>query len=69
MPGTTFTTTTAKTSVENIVDRILRWKKITRDDQRLLMSALLSRNSIGQQEKSQIDRVFDALNSGLLRVV
>lgn len=69
MPGTTATTKPAKSSVEMTVDRILRWKKITRDDQHLLMSTLLSKNSLSMQEKSQIDRVFDALNSGLLRVV
>jgi len=66
MPGTTVT---SKTSVERIVERILKWKKITPIDQSLLMSALLSKDCISQQEKSQIDRLFDALNSGLLRVV
>ena len=63
------TTVTPNNSVETIVNRIMKWKRITRLDQNLLMSELLSKESIGHEDKLQIDRLFDALNKGLLRVV
>jgi len=66
MPGTT---NISRTSVDSIVNRIFRWKKITRNDQHLLMSALLAKESISPEEKYQIDRVFDAVNSGFLKVL
>ncbi|MBK4729705.1 hypothetical protein JJD41_07460 [Oxynema sp. CENA135] len=70
---TTFapTTPTAKTTgtVEQIVDRICRHRKISRYDQQLLMSALLSKDAISENERSQINRVFDNLQRGCLRVV
>jgi hypothetical protein len=33
------------------------------------MSALLAKESISPEEKYQIDRVFDAVNSGFLKVL
>ena len=60
---------TSKTSVDRIVDRILKWKTITRIDQNMLMSELLAQECISQKDKFHIDRLFDALNSGLLKVV
>ncbi len=66
MPGTTVT---SRNSVDRIVERILKWKKITRIDQNMLMSELLSKECISQKDKYHIDRLFDELNSGLLKVV
>ncbi len=58
-----------KLSVENIVERILAFRQITRTDQRLLMAALLSKDSFNENEQSQINLVFDRLQRGLIRVV
>lgn len=66
MPGTN---KISKTSVERIVNRIFQRKKITKNDQRLLVSAWLAKESISLEEKYQIARVFDAVNSGFLQVL
>ncbi|MFB2923652.1 MULTISPECIES: hypothetical protein [Aerosakkonema] len=58
-----------KVAVEPVIERIFALRQISRADQRLLMSALLSKNSLGETEHKQINRVFDALQKGLLRVV
>lgn len=58
-----------KSPAEEAIDRIFSFRRITRADQHLLMSALLSKNSLSQKERQQIDRVFDALQKGLLKVV
>lgn len=61
--------TLPKLSVETIVERILAFRQITRIDQRLLMAALLSKDSFNENEHSQINLVFDRLQRGLIRVV
>jgi hypothetical protein len=61
--------TLPKLSVETIVERILAFRQITRTDQRLLMTALLSKDSFNESEQSQINLVFDRLQRGLIRVV
>lgn len=55
--------------IDRIVEHIFSSRRITRADQQRFMSALLSRDSISSEDKSKIDRVFDALQRGLLRVV
>jgi len=59
----------AKASVEKIVERIFAVRQITRTDQQLLMSELLSKNTLNQKDESLINRVFNALQKGLIRVV
>lgn len=65
MPGTN---NISPTSVESIVNRIFHRKKITKSDQRLLVSAWLAKESISPEEKYQIERVFDGINSGFLQL-
>ena len=57
-----------KVSVEQIVERIFAFRQITRTDQRLLMSAFLSKKSYNETDHLQINRVFDALQRGLIKV-
>ncbi|WP_017719021.1 hypothetical protein [Kamptonema formosum] len=61
--------TLPKLSVETIVERILAFRQITRIDQRLLMAALLSKDSFNENEHSQINVMFDRLQRGLIRIV
>jgi hypothetical protein len=56
-------------SVKELVDQIFTSHRITRQDQQTLMNALLSKNSLTMEEHLLIDRVFDGLRRGLLRVV
>ncbi|HIK53758.1 MAG TPA: hypothetical protein IGS37_01035 [Synechococcales cyanobacterium M55_K2018_004] len=59
----------SETSVEQLVEHILTSRRISRADQERFMKALLSKNTLTEREQAQVNRVFDALRSGLLRVV
>ncbi|MBD2040124.1 hypothetical protein [Microcoleus sp. FACHB-672] len=61
--------TLPKISLDKIVERIMAFRQISRIDQRLLMSSLLSKDSLSEQDQSSINQVFDALQRGLLKVV
>jgi hypothetical protein len=52
-------------ALERIVERIFASRCITRADQRIFMSL----NSVDTQEQSLINRVYEGLHRGLLRVV
>lgn len=56
-------------SVKELVDQIFTSHRITRQAQQTLMNALLSKDSLTMEEHLLIDRVFDGLRRGLLRVV
>ncbi|NER37280.1 MAG: hypothetical protein F6J93_25490 [Oscillatoria sp. SIO1A7] len=58
-----------KLLLEQIISQIFIRKQISRLDQQVLMSALLARNSISDQDQSQLNRVFDGIQRGLIRVV
>lgn len=58
-----------KPSIQQVVDHIFAARKITRADQRCLMAAAMSECSISSNERQLVDRVFAALQQGLLRVV
>ncbi|MBD1878639.1 hypothetical protein [Coleofasciculus sp. FACHB-T130] len=55
--------------VQQIVERIFVFRQISRTDQRLLMSTFLSQETLSEAEHLLINRVFDALKQGLLKVV
>jgi hypothetical protein len=56
---------TTSPSLKEVVERILTSRKITRQDQRLLLISTAS--SI--EESSLVSQVFDRLRRGLLKVV
>jgi transcriptional regulator CtsR len=56
-------------TLDRIVERIFSSHKITRADQQRFMSAMLSRETLSGEDQKKINRVFDALQKGLLRVV
>ncbi len=55
--------------LEKLLEHIFSIRRITRQDQHLLMSTLLSKADLNEQERLQISRVFDALQRGLIKVV
>ncbi|WP_017653539.1 hypothetical protein [Fortiea contorta] len=63
------TATATPMQLETVLERIFAIRRITRHDQHLLMSTLLSKEGLSEQESLQISRVFDALQRGLLKVV
>lgn len=55
-------------SIEEAVEKILASRRITRYDQRLLMS-LYSNSGLSDSDAALLNRVYEALNQGRLRVV
>jgi len=60
--------TVSNRPLEQIVDQIFATHKITRSDQQHLMS-LFSSRSLNPRDISLLNRVYDGLNKGLVRVV
>lgn len=56
-------------TLDQVIDRIFLSHRITRADQHRFMTTLLSRDSLSYEDQIKINRVFDALQRGLLRVV
>lgn len=55
-------------NIERIVEKILTTRRITRQDQHEMMS-MFSRGALTSSDKELINRVYEALNRGFLRVV
>ncbi len=56
-------------SLEPILERIFANGRITRKDQQIIMSSLLTEEGLGDNHLRQINKVFDALKRGLIKVV
>lgn len=56
-------------SIHAVVQRILRSGEISRQDYSQLASAILSDQQIGDEERRQINRVFDYMQIGRLKLV
>lgn len=55
-------------SLEKTIEKIFSTRRITRDDQQLLMH-LFSQGRLSATDKDLLDRVYEALHQGRLRVV
>ena len=56
-------------SVEQIVEQMLAARRISRADQERFMAVLLAKRVLTPAEQVQVNRVFDGLRSGRLKVV
>lgn len=56
-------------ALESVVQHIFETRCITRHDQQQFMIRILSAKTIAPQEQALVNRVFDALRLGQLRVV
>jgi hypothetical protein len=56
-------------TIERFVERILKARQISRADQKILMAAFSSKDFLTRDDEILIDRIFDGLRSGLLRIV
>ncbi len=63
------TSTSTTTTIEQMVHKITSSGRITRVDQQQFMTMLLSRNTLNSTEEALINRVFELLRAGRLRVV
>lgn len=58
----------SKSNIEQTIDRIFAARRLTRHDQQMLMSMFSSRN-LTPSDADLINRVYEALSQGRLRVV
>lgn len=58
-----------KFPVQQIANRIIYGRKISRIDQHLFMSALLSKKTLSSEEKNLVEKVYDGLSKGWIKVV
>jgi hypothetical protein len=58
-----------KFPVQHIANRILSLRQITRVDQQLFMSAVLSKQSLSQEEQNLVEQIYQGLSTGWIRVV
>lgn len=56
-------------TIAQLVEQLLTTRRITRHDQQRLMAALLSKAALSSEEQIQVNRVFDSLKQGYIRVV
>lgn len=55
--------------IDQLVERILRFRQLSRTDQRLLMSSLMTKDDLTEKDQLQIKRIFEAVQRGSIRVV
>lgn len=55
-------------TLEQTIEKILSTRRITRNDQTLLMT-LITKEKLSQTDSALINRVYEALHQGRLRVV
>lgn len=65
LPSASFPTT----SLQQLVEQIFETRRITRGMQHTLMATILSKSLLSYEEQALVDRVFEALRRGILRVV
>ncbi|MEQ9551747.1 hypothetical protein [Coleofasciculus sp. G2-EDA-02] len=58
-----------KFPVRQIANRIIDMRQISRIDQQLFMSALLSKQSLSREEQNLVEKIYEGLNRGWIRVV
>ncbi|MBD2440642.1 hypothetical protein [Nostoc sp. FACHB-110] len=56
-------------AVKRIVDKIISSGKMSRQDHNYLVSAVLYKGEIRDKERRQINRVFDHIQTGQLKII
>jgi hypothetical protein len=60
---------TLETVLDELINRILSACQITHAEQQQFLSVLLARTTLSESEQTQIDRLFDGLHSGLIKII
>lgn len=76
-PDTSETTTDAQlentepeeNEVTQLVNRLIRTKRITYKQYQTLSKMVLADGTVDEQERRQINRLFDAIQSGAIRIM
>lgn len=58
-----------QSDIAQVVEKIFSSRRITRADQHRFMATALSKVRLSPDDQIQVDRVFEALRRGLLKVV
>ncbi|WP_228016429.1 hypothetical protein [Leptolyngbya ectocarpi] len=58
-----------KNEVTQLVDRLIRTKRITYTQYQTLSKMVLADGTVDEQERCQINRLFDAIQSGAIRIM
>jgi hypothetical protein len=56
-------------STKRIVDHVLQSKELNRQEHLYLASALLGGEQLSDEERRQVNRIFDQVQSGQIRIV
>ncbi|MGG6297442.1 hypothetical protein ACQ4M4_23860 [Leptolyngbya sp. AN02str] len=56
-------------NLQQVANHILESRQISRADQRCFMSAALSDQSLTRDDQQMVERVFDALHRGMLKII
>lgn len=60
---------TEENEVTQLVDQLIRAKRITYSQYQTLSTMVLADGTVDEQERCQINRLFDAIQSGAIRIV
>ncbi|MEL7506991.1 MAG: hypothetical protein AAFN42_06625 [Cyanobacteria bacterium J06554_1] len=60
---------TTTQSLESLMRSILSRRRINRETQHMLMQSLLGKHQLNSQEQEQVQKIFDAITQGRLRVI
>ena len=66
---TTLQSPIQQSSLDEIITEIFRHRRINKKTQQILMSALLGKSKLNAHDEAQVQKVFEALHRGSLRVV
>ncbi|GAB4138799.1 MAG: hypothetical protein Fur0046_13540 [Cyanobacteria bacterium J069] len=69
MKSSTSTPDLSSTLLEQVVDHIFATRSISRRDQQSFMRVVLGETTLNPKDQAMVNRVFEALRRGLLRVV
>ncbi len=58
-----------KNEVDQLVDQLIRTKRITYTQYQSLSKLVLADGTVDEQERRQINRLFDAIQAGAIRIV
>ena len=55
--------------LDSLMRSILSRRRINRETQHVLMQSLLGKNQLNSQEQEQVQKIFEAITQGRLRVI
>ena len=55
--------------LDSLMRSILSCRRINRETQHVLMQSLLGKNQLNSQEQEQVQKIFEAITQGRLRVI